>query len=188
MPIETNITLFQPEGAGESSPRPIPRSLTFMMDMTTRSSRFILGWKWLLRDEDLRQTLMQLRGPEAEEVANFLDEVCKRYRVDHPESPPICTPFQVIRRLSSANRKHAMRLLRSLCWSWGILPASFTLHGEVETSERCPRRYGTPGEIWLGTWRSKKVVAKVTSVYASNYPRQSRSVRVVPLPQLSAPG
>ena len=56
-----------------------------------------------------------------------------------------------------------IRLLRSLCGSWGILPASYTLEGEVTITSRdaLARRRISHCVIFCGTWRSEKVAVKI---------------------------
>lgn len=54
-----------------------------------------------------------------------------------------------------------MRLLRSLCGSWGLLPASYTLQGEFTVQDFIPYARGGFSYVWPATMGDKKVAVKV---------------------------
>ena len=61
-------------------------------------------------------------------------------------------------------RRCTIHLLRSLCGSWGVLPASYTLHEEVIIPETQPRTAGGFSAVWYGTMGSEKVAVKVITL------------------------
>ena len=69
-----------------------------------------------------------------------------------------------------------MYLLRSLCGSWGVLPASYTLQGEVKVVDPMPRTCAGFGEIWCGTWGSEKVAVKVIKITHDTNPEMLKKV------------
>jgi len=72
-----------------------------------------------------------------------------------------------------------IRLLRSLCGSCGILPASYTLEGEVTITGRdLSPRMGNREIIFPGTWRSEKVAVKLVILREAN-PREKKKVCVM---------
>ena len=54
-----------------------------------------------------------------------------------------------------------MRVLRSLSGSWGVLPASYTLQGEVRVADGQKWIAGGYSEVWRGTLGREKVAIKV---------------------------
>ena len=76
-------------------------------------------------------------------------------------------------------RSRTIRTLRSLCGSWGILPASYTLEGEVTVDSKCPWTCAGFGEIWYGTWGSEKVAVKVIKITSSADPEKLKKVCVI---------
>ena len=70
---------------------------------------------------------------------------------DNPKSPP-------------EYRRRMMGILRSLSGSWGVLPASYTLQGEVQFSDECMWITGGYSEVWRGTMGCKKVAIKVIMI------------------------
>jgi len=57
-----------------------------------------------------------------------------------------------------------MRNLRLLSGSWGVLPASYTLQGEVQVSDVCMWTAGGYSEVWRGTMGCKMVAVKVIKI------------------------
>ncbi|KAF9781646.1 kinase-like domain-containing protein [Thelephora terrestris] len=64
-----------------------------------------------------------------------------------------------------------LHILRYLCRSWGVLPASCTLQGKVEFTELPSLAHEDFCELRRGTWRSKEVVIKVMHPGASHWAR-----------------
>lgn len=76
-------------------------------------------------------------------------------------------------------RKRTLRLLRSLCGSWGELPSSYTLRGEVKLLDNRPfapaSRYV---EVFQGMFRDEMVAVKALTVYASEDPNRVKKVGI----------
>ena len=72
-----------------------------------------------------------------------------------------------------------IRLLRSLCGLWGILPASYTLEGEVAfTGHDFSARTGGAHRVFPGIWRSEEVALKVMKLYDRDI-KSVKKVRVM---------
>jgi hypothetical protein len=78
-------------------------------------------------------------------------------------------------------RQRTIRVLRSLCGSWGVLPASYTLQGEVKVTGGFPFACGGYGEIWNGTWGSEKVAVKFLKITSAANPEKVKKVWCQPL-------
>lgn len=63
-----------------------------------------------------------------------------------------------------------MRVLRSLSGSWGVLPASYTLQGEVQVSYEHAWAVGGYSEVWCGTMGCKMVAIKAIVIGRSSNP------------------
>lgn len=59
-------------------------------------------------------------------------------------------------------------VLRQLCGSRGILPASLTLSGSVKTTNDRPQASGGFAEVWVGRHRGHKVAIKALRIYAND--------------------
>ena len=70
-----------------------------------------------------------------------------------------------------------MRVLRSLSGSWGVLPASYTLRGEVSVSDQWPLNCGGYSEVWRGTLGCEEVAIKAIHVTISADPEKMKKVR-----------
>jgi len=57
-----------------------------------------------------------------------------------------------------------IRFLRPLCGSWGILPASYTLEGEVTSASWELSARTSTYRVFSGTWRSEKVAVRVMKI------------------------
>jgi hypothetical protein len=74
----SNISIFQPEGSTSSGPIALPHSFVVLKNTDTGSRLFLPVLRLFLKDKvEGRQTLKQLRGSAAAEVADFLDTVRK---------------------------------------------------------------------------------------------------------------
>jgi len=73
-------------------------------------------------------------------------------------------------------RMRTLRVLRSLSGSWGVLPASYTLQGEVKVSE--VRAWIGTGfsEVWRGILGSEMVAIKVIKVTGTSDPEKVKKV------------
>ena len=76
-------------------------------------------------------------------------------------------------------RQRTTHLLRSLCGSWGVLPASYTLQGEVKVTDKIPWSHGGFGEVWCGTWGCEKVAVKVMAITGTADPKKLKKVRML---------
>lgn len=75
-----------------------------------------------------------------------------------------------------------MRVLRYLSGRWGVLPASYTLEGEIEIPETRAWTFGGFSEVWCGTLGDKKVAIKVIKIAIATNPKKMKEVRVVTQP------
>lgn len=80
-------------------------------------------------------------------------------------------------------RRHTMYILRNLCASWGVLPAPYTLQGEVKVTEKIPWTCTRFGEVWRGTWGPEKVAVKVIKITGAADPEKLKKVRMMSFPQ-----
>jgi len=78
-----------------------------------------------------------------------------------------------------SERKSTMRVLKFLSGSWGMLPASYTLRGEVEVSDEGAWTSGGFSEVWRGTLGREKVAIKVIKMTGAASPEKLGKVRVV---------
>lgn len=75
-----------------------------------------------------------------------------------------------------------MRILRNLCGSWGLLPASYTLQGIATVDGAVPWARGGFSDVWRGTLGDEEVAvkvimtadAKLKKVFAVAHPHPSR--------------
>lgn len=81
-----------------------------------------------------------------------------------------------------------MRVLRSLSGSWGLLPASYTLQGEVEVSDSKEWIYAGYSEVWRGTLGCEKVAIKVIKITRTADREKLKKVRVATQPWSSTSG
>ena len=76
-------------------------------------------------------------------------------------------------------RKRILRLLRSLCGSWGELPSSYALSGEVKLLDDRPFAPASPFvEVFRGMFRDEMVAVKALTVYASEDPNRVKKVGI----------
>ena len=158
-----NISIFQPDDQSATPPVIFPDSFIALKSTDPGSIQFLQALKLFLEDEE-RQVLKKLRGSAAAEVADYLDEVLKPILITFISNCGQLTSLQLIMMKLHGNpefRRRTMRVLRSLCGAWGVLPASYTLHGEVEITDNRPWTHGGFSEVWRGTWRCEKVAVKV---------------------------
>lgn len=74
-------------------------------------------------------------------------------------------------------RKRILRLLRSLCGSWGELPSSYALSGEVKLLDDRPFAPASPFvEVFRGMFRDEMVAVKALAVYMSDDPNRVKEV------------
>ena len=79
-------------------------------------------------------------------------------------------------------RRRMIRVLRYLCRPWGVLPASYTLQGEVIVSDGMPWAGGGFSEVWRGTLGCEKVAIKVIKKTIANDPEKLMKVCAVTIP------
>ena len=175
-----NISILQSEDDTASSPITLPDSFVALKITSTASKLFFQALEWFLEDEN-RKGLEELRGLAAAEVANFLDEVRKLVAITVPSCGQSTSLQLVMMKLNDEPkfRNRMIHVLRSLCGSWGILPASYTLEGEVTITDKNPWTRGGFGEVWCGTWGSEKVAVKVIMITSSASPKKLKKVWVL---------
>lgn len=78
--------------------------------------------------------------------------------------------------------QYMLRVLRSLCGSWGVLPASYTLQGDVKVIDEVAWTCAGFSEVWRGTWGSEKVAIKVIKITGAADPGKLKKVCVVAHP------
>lgn len=61
-------------------------------------------------------------------------------------------------------------------WVVGVLPALYTLQGEVKLDDQVPRACGGFSEIWCSSLGPQKVVVKVIKVAGITDPRKLKKV------------
>ena len=76
-------------------------------------------------------------------------------------------------------RKRTLRLLRSLCGSWEVLPASYTFQGEVKFLDEYPFAPASRFvEVFRGESGGEMVAVKVLVVYLSEDPSKVKKVDI----------
>ena len=122
--------------------------------------------------------LKEFRGLAAATVANFLDDVRNSVRATIFGHGQLIFLELIRKKLHNSPkfRQRTIRVLRSLCGSWGVLPASYTLLGEVTVTEMIPWTFAGFGEIWCGTWGCEKVAVKVIKITGATDPNKLKKV------------
>ena len=75
-------------------------------------------------------------------------------------------------------RKRTLRLLRSLCVSWGVLPTSYTFQGEVKDLGENPFASSNTAEVFQGTSGGEMVAVKSRRIYRSDGPGKLNKVDI----------
>jgi hypothetical protein len=182
----SHISIFQPDDSAGLEPVGLPHSYLVLNwavrlnDMDPSSQLFLSDLQQFLEGRG-RHTLAQLRGSAAAGVADFFDMVRK------PDSIIIAScdrsiVSQLIRTKLQNHpeyRRRTLRVLRSLSGSWGVLPASYTLQGEVEVSNM--GRWGRAGfsVVWRGTLGREEIAIKVIDLRGGANPKKLKKVGVV---------
>lgn len=70
--------------------------------------------------------------------------------------------------LDALEKSKYMTVLRKLCVSCGILPASHILPDGLDIIGNQPHMAGGFGEVWLGTYKGRQVAVKVLRTYTTD--------------------
>ena len=78
------------------------------------------------------------------------------------------------------HRKRVLRLLQSLCGSWGILPTSYAFSGAVEFLDDCPFARSSSAEVFRGKSGGEMVAVKALAVSMSDDLAKLNKVGIAP--------
>ena len=176
--VMANVSIFQPaERPASSGLILLPHTFVTLKGLDTSAASFLPALRRFLED---RHALRELSGLAAAEVADFLDEVRKPIGVTASSHGRRTLPQLIIKLDASPEfRRRTIRVLRHLCGSWGVLPASYTLQGEVEVTDRTPWTCAGFSEVWRGTWGCERVAVKVIKVTGTSDPRKLKKARTI---------